>query len=57
MELEKPATGAMSVADYFGLIYDERKDPALLDEALGWPFLSEKTRGMLTRWRRSLNPS
>lgn len=52
-----PAGNAMSVADYFGLLYDPVKDPALLTEALGWPFLSEKTRSMLQRWLTSLNAS
>lgn len=54
---EGPAANAMSVADYFGLLYAEQKDARLLAEALEWPFLSDKARSMLRRWLGSRNPA
>jgi hypothetical protein len=48
---------AMSIATFFRLLYDEQKDAGLLAEALQWPFLSDKTRAMLSRWLRPLDPS
>ena len=57
LEPEAPVAKAMSVADYFGLLYAEQKDARLLAEALQWPYLSDKTRAMLNRWLRSENPS
>ena len=54
---EVPVAEAMSVADYFGLLYAGQKDAGLLAEALQWPFLSDKTRIMLGRWLQSSNPS
>ena len=57
LEPEAPVAKAMSVADYFGLLYAEQKDTRLLAEALQWPYLSDKTRAMLNRWLRSENPS
>ena len=57
LQPEGPADPAMSVADYFTLLYADQKDARLLAEALQWPFLSEKTRNMLQRWLRPLNPS
>ena len=52
-----PGTDAMSIATYFRLLYADSKDAALLDEALRWPFHSEKTRAMLSRWLQSVNPT